>query len=216
MFDAELVVADAAVPEDVSPIVHPQPPSGSELPQQSPVRTKLSLSTNEVDALVVVNAVALALQRGCTNVILTVRRTMLAFAQQGYACGRTGYHLRLTRQRRGRSHAHEQRRWQEALSRELLSQHRSSAGPFTLQHVREAFQQTIYMMRFVCGTQPGPRFAWPGFLPLTPKYRRDHQATVEAALATPPLVLLQAISTQLDELQRLVLIVQSEHNRGSV
>lgn len=152
---------------------------------------------------VVITATAIALQRTCIAICALVRRFMLSFAVHGYACGRTGHHIQIVRIRRRRSHAAEQRRWQEAMTRELASAPNpkdQSTTTLTLQHVRNMFQREMQIVRFVCATHPGPRFPWPGFLSIgttTSGQRRKREPS-----DNDPSVLLEHVTNHLETLQR--------------
>lgn len=148
---------------------HPHPPS---VPApRTPPPTSMSVAAR--DALGMVTATLHAI-RGWTTALQTLtRRLIVAFAVHRYTMAGTGYRLTGHRVLRT-SHIHEQRRWQELTMREMLAS--GATRPLDVAGIHAQFGRRVVVLRFVCGTQPGPRYAWPVSCPDTSGRRPRRRA----------------------------------------
>ena len=119
------------------------------------------LSDPERDATIVCTAFASAALRVCTACVALVRRLVLAYAVHGYRPS-AGWSLAFTERRLAPAGALSQRTWHEALNQQLLRFAEPSAVADRLAEVQRMFAVPVHTVRLVCGTLPGPRYAWPG------------------------------------------------------
>lgn len=167
--------ADASVGDDEPIVAEP----ARSAPPTNPRR--ITPPVAERDALGLVTATLHAMRMCILNAQMMTRHLILAFAVHGYTTMGTGYKLSGQRVQRY-SHVEDQQRWQEHTMREMLAS--GAARPLDIKALHDTYGRRTCIVRFVCSTQPGPRYAWPQSVPDARK-KRGRGASV-----LPPLLAL--------------------------
>ena len=147
------VLDDVQEPDgDASTVPTAAPPPGT-----APRRPPPALPDEDVDALAVVAAATNAAVIALRAVRELLRRLVVACVVAGLRPeGGYAVHTRKVTRRAPRGGP---RFWQERVLAELR---REGVVAGTVDEVARVFGREVVTLRLVCGTAPGPRFAWPG------------------------------------------------------
>lgn len=174
---------EAAPPPEEEPVPAPGEGPRPTVPAE-PARPLLILPQRE--ALVAITATATAMVRCSTALLLLVRRLIVAHYLEGYVL-EFGYRLKVYPVRQGGSHTLRQRHWQEQTMAELLrSQGTVTLDPAVLARIRATFGTTSHTLRFVCGTEPGPRVPRRDGMSSRPCIRGPHRCRIAPAASNGP------------------------------
>ena len=147
-----------------------------------------------------------AMIRGRRQLYESVRRLILTCIVQDYHL-ELGYALQIREVRKPQDQ--DPQKWQELCMRELLSAGeggtRQRQDPKLVKRLSETFGVTVHTLRFLCGTAPGPRYAWPG--PVVEQKKRARRSTTTTSVQET----LHGVENSLMTMRKMVGLVQARH-----